>query len=442
MTGQPAVSKRYLLDTNVLLHDPKALTSFEENTVLLPIYVIEEIDRFKKQLSRLGENARSISRFLDGLRQKGSLSQGVPLDTGGRLRVVFESDDPEEWMSGFDGSVDNAILRIARRLQTEPGVPLILVTKDVNLRIKADALGITAEDYQTDRVRLDELYSGHVEMDLSPNAIEHFRAEGELPLPEGEFFPNQYAMLRDSEDTGRTVLARIDTLGHRLVALIDTGSGVQGIRPRNKEQYYALDALLDPSILLVTIMGKAGTGKTLLALAAGLEQVLAQAPYRHLLISRPTFPMGKDIGYLPGSVEDKLNPWMQPIYDNLALLLEGRPEGNGAPRTADELVRRGVMAVEPLTHIRGRSIPQQFMLVDEAQNLTPLEVKTILTRVGEKTKLVLTGDPWQIDTPYIDSSTNGFNHVVHHFRDVPLAAHVELVKGERSKLAEFAANLL
>ncbi len=434
--------KRYLLDTNVLLHDPKALTSFEDNTVLLPIYVIEEIDRFKKQLSGLGENARSISRFLDGLRHRGSLSDGVTLETGGRLRVVFDPDDPERVIGSSDGGVDNAILKIARRLQTDPEMPVILVTKDVNLRIKADASGIQAEDYESDRVRLDELYTGQTELELPVEEIERFREAGELPLPEGEFFPNEYALLKDSADGSNTALARIDTQTGSLQALVEASHGVQGIRPRNKEQYYALDALLDPSIVLVTIMGKAGTGKTLLALAAGLEQVQARAPYLHLLISRPTFPMGKDIGYLPGSVEEKLNPWMQPIYDNLALLLEGRPTDNGAPRSADELIRRGVLAVEPLTHIRGRSIPQQFMLVDEAQNLTPLEVKTILTRVGEKTKLVLTGDPWQIDTPYIDSSSNGFNHVVHHFRDVPLAAHVELRKGERSKLAEYAANLL
>jgi PhoH-like ATPase len=434
------VKKRYLLDTNVLLHDPKALTSFQENAVLLPIYVIEEIDRFKKEHSRLGENARSISRFLDALRQMGHLAEGVPLENGGSLRVVFDPDDPQMIVSRANGAIDNEILKIAKRISAESDAPLILVTKDINLRIKADALGLTAEDYETDRVRLDELYTGQTEFELPAGEIETFRASGSLPLPPGEFFPNEYALLKDAADASNTALARIDTLSGRLQALIDVKEGVQGIRPRNKEQYFALDALLDPSIVLVTIMGKAGTGKTLLALAAGLELVLSAAPYRHLLVSRPTFPMGKDIGYLPGTVEEKLNPWMQPIYDNLALLLESR-DGDGA-RSIDELIRAGVLAVEPLTHIRGRSIPQRFMLVDEAQNLTPLEVKTILTRVGERTKLVLTGDPWQIDTPYIDSSTNGFNHVVHFFRDIPLAAHVSLRKGERSKLAEYAANLL
>lgn len=436
--------KRYLLDTNVLLHDPKALTSFEENDVLVPIYVIEEIDRFKRQLSRLGEHARRISRFLDDLRQRGRLAEGVALETGGTLRVVFDPDQPDHAVSGANGYVDTAILRIARRLRDDqPDTPLIVVTKDVNLRIRADALGLRAEDYESDRVSLEGLYTGQAELGVPAPDLARFRTEGELPLPEGEYHPNQYALLRDPTEPGNTALARIDTLAGRLRKLVDSGNGVQGIRPRNKEQYFALDALLDPSIVLVTIMGKAGTGKTLLALAAGLQQVMADGQYNHLLVSRPTFPMGKDIGYLPGSVEEKLNPWMQPIYDNLALLLEGDgAHGGRGGRTVEDLIRRGILAVEPLTHIRGRSIPQQFMLVDEAQNLTPLEVKTILTRVGDKTKLVLTGDPWQIDTPYIDSSTNGFNHVVHHFADVPLAAHVQLVKGERSKLAEYAANLL
>lgn len=436
------MTKRYLLDTNVLLHDPKALMAFEENTVLVPIYVIEEIDHFKRELTRLGENARWISRFLDGLRRDGPLSEGVTLATGGELRVVFDPEAPERGLSHRNGSVDNAILRIARRIRTDdPNTPLILVTKDVNLRIKADALGLAAEDYESDRVRLDELYSGQVEIEMSSQALAGFVETGEASLPDGAFSPNQYALLRDRDAATNTALARIDSNASRLKALVVEKDGVAGIRPRNKEQYFALDALLDPSIVLVTLMGKAGTGKTLLALAAGLEQSLLGKPYRHLLVSRPTFPMGKDIGYLPGSVTDKMNPWMQPIFDNLALLLEGRNDTT-ASHTVSELVRNGTLSVEPLTHIRGRSIPQQFMLVDEAQNLTPLEVKTILTRVGDHTKLVLTGDPWQIDTPYIDSSTNGFNHVVHHFRDIPLAAHVELRKGERSKLAEYAANLL
>lgn len=438
------MKKRYLLDTNVLLHDPKALVAFQDNDVVIPIYVIEEIDRFKKEMTRLGENARWISRYLDGLRQRGHLSEGVDLGDGsGSLRVVFDPEDPDRAIGRADGWVDTEILKIARHIQSEePDVPLIVVTKDVNLRIRADAMGLKAEDYETDRVSLDELYTGEDEIEVGPDAVEALREDGEIDLPEGEFHPNEYLLLRDRRSDGNTVLGRVDTLEGKIRSLVDASEGVQGVRPRNKEQYFALDALLDPSIVLVTIMGKAGTGKTLLALAAGLEQVLAKSVYRHLLVSRPTFPMGKDIGYLPGTVEEKLNPWMQPIYDNLAYLLEGPSQRVGGARSIVDLIDRGVLEVEPLTHIRGRSIPQQFMLVDEAQNLTPLEVKTILTRVGENTKLVLTGDPWQIDTPYIDSSTNGFNHVVNHFRDVPLAAHVTLRKGERSKLAEFAANLL
>ena len=272
--------------------------------------------------------------------------------------------------------------------------------------------------------------------------LDRFRAEGELALPEGDFFPNEYALLKDHADAANTALARIDPMGGWLRALIDVAEGVQGIRPRNKEQYFALDALLDPTIVLVTIMGKAGTGKTLLALAAGLEQVLEEddlpAP-AHLPADVPDgqghrLPAGLGRGEAePLDAADLRQPRAAP----------GRAGRRGtAPARSTTWFRRGALAVEPLTHIRGRSIPQQFMLVDEAQNLTPLEVKTILTRVGENTKLVLTGDPWQIDTPYIDSSTNGFNHVVSHFRTVPLAAHVELRKGERSKLAEYAANLL
>jgi PhoH-like ATPase len=436
------MKKRYLLDTNVLLHDPTALTAFQDNSVLVPIYVIEEIDRFKKQLTRLGENARWISRFLDGLRARGRLSEGVVLDTGGRLRVVFDPDDPQRVIARSDGWVDNEILKIARRIQDDaPDTPLILVTKDVNLRIKADAMGLVAEDFETDRVNLDELYSGHTEIGLEADDLERFRAEGDLELPAGDFFPNEYALLKDPQDPANTALGRIDPVGGRLRALIDVADGVQGIRPRNKEQYFALDALLDPTIVLVTIMGKAGTGKTLLALAAGLDQVLGRPTYRHLLISRPTFPMGKDIGYLPGSVEEKLNPWMQPIFDNLEYIFStGRRLGHS--RSWNELVASGTIEVEPLTYIRGRSLPNQFLVVDEAQNLTPHEVKTIITRCGAETKIVLTGDPYQIDNPYVDAASNGLSIVAERFKGDPIAGHVTLVKGERSDLAERATQLL
>lgn len=429
-----------MLDTNVLLHDPGALLSFEDNTVVVPIYVIEEIDTFKKQLSELGRNAREVSRRLDEYRRLGQLSRGVPLENGGHLRVIL---DPQS--NTFDGgsrSVDDALLRIAKTLQAgEPDVPVILVTKDTNLRIKADALELAAEDFEADQVRLSEISSRQREMKVDSSVIEDFLKTGTMAIPPGEFEPNTYLNLLDSKDGGRSVLARVnlrDGVVQRLKPLRDE---VFGLKPHNREQYFALDALMDDEIKLVTLMGKAGSGKTLLALAAGLHKTRNEGTYLKMLVSRPIFPLGRDVGYLPGRIEEKLDPWMQPIYDNLEFLLESQ-QGKKHPPSIDKLMSTGILGIEPLTYIRGRSMPNQFILVDEAQNLTPLEVKTIVSRVGEGTKIVLTGDPTQIDNPYVDAASNGFNHLVQRFRGVPLAAHVELVKGERSALAELASDIL
>ncbi|MDZ4803683.1 MAG: PhoH family protein [Candidatus Eisenbacteria bacterium] len=434
------MKKNYVLDTNVLLHDPGALLSFEDNTVVVPIYVIEEIDTFKKQLSELGRNAREVSRRLDEYRRLGQLSRGVPLENGGHLRVIL---DPQS--NTFDGgsrSVDDALLRIAKTLQAgEPDVPVILVTKDTNLRIKADALELAAEDFEADQVRLSEISSRQREMKVDSSVIEDFLKTGTMAIPPGEFEPNTYLNLLDSKDGGRSVLARVnlrDGVVQRLKPLRDE---VFGLKPHNREQYFALDALMDDEIKLVTLMGKAGSGKTLLALAAGLHKTRNEGTYLKMLVSRPIFPLGRDVGYLPGRIEEKLDPWMQPIYDNLEFLLESQ-QGKKHPPSIDKLMSTGILGIEPLTYIRGRSMPNQFILVDEAQNLTPLEVKTIVSRVGEGTKIVLTGDPTQIDNPYVDAASNGFNHLVQRFRGVPLAAHVELVKGERSALAELASDIL
>ena len=438
-TRQGPLKKRYILDTNVLLHDPNSLTSFQDNDVLLPIDVIEEIDHFKKAQNELGQNARAVSRYLDGKRKLGKLSEGVPLESGGILRIIFNG---HEGGPALPGLADNHILAAALRLREEqPQVPLVLITKDINLRIKADAMGIKAEDYEADRVRLTDLYTGEVELQVSDQQLEQFRESGELILEADSFAPNEYVLLLGPGGRPQSALARVDPLGGKLVRLFEVAGGVCGIRPRNKEQYYALDCLLDDRLHLVTLMGKAGTGKTLLALAAGLQRVLEAHSYKRLLVSRPIFPMGKDIGFLPGSLEEKLTPWMQPLFDNIELLAD-RVQLGRHRASYRELLRSGALALEPLTYIRGRSIPHQYIIIDEAQNLTPLEVKTILTRVGHDSKIVLTGDPFQIDHPYIDSSSNGFNTVVNRFRSEPIAAHVNLLKGERSDLAELAANLL
>ena len=438
--------KHYILDTNVLLHDPQSMLSFQDNDVIIPIGVIEEIDHFKKQLSELGQSARAVSRQLDTLRQQGRLSEGVLLSHGGTLRVMLQPAHFDE-LPGLTGEsqVDTSILQMASALRrAHPEVPVVVVTKDINLRIKADALNLRAEDYETDRVMLGDLYTGTLEATIASGVLEELAKRRHIPLPQDlppPVFPNEYITLTDQANPKLTQLGRLNLPGQQVVPLHELAGGLMHIRARNREQYFAFDAMLTESIEVVTLMGKAGTGKTLLAIAAGLHKVLVEKRYKRLLIGRPTMPMGKDIGYLPGSLEEKMHPWMQPVMDCLELLLE-RGGSIGKYHTVRELMDSDRLALEPLTFIRGRSIPAQFVIIDEAQNLTPLEVKTILTRVGENTKIVFTGDPYQIDNPYVDSATNGFNTIVNKFRAEPLAAHINLVKGERSGLAERAANLL
>jgi PhoH-like ATPase len=433
--------KNYILDTNVLLHDPNSLVNFKENTVLVPIEVIEEIDRFKRESTELGRNARTVSRMLDGFRGEGSLSAGVELPNGGKLMIAFQKNPHADNTFAKD-SVDNRILSLAAYIQkTHPKSATILVSKDINLRIKADALGVLAEDYETDRVFITDLYTGMVELAVSPDKIAAFRAKGELALDSGKtYFPNEYCTLTDESNPKKTALGKVDPTGTKLIPILDCREGVWGIKPRNREQQFALDALLDDRIKLVSLMGKAGTGKTLVAMAAGLKRVVNDREFRRLVVARPTISMGKELGFLPGSLEEKLAPWMQPIHDALEMLSDLNM-GHDHRRAAD-LMRSGSIVVEALSYIRGRSIANQFMIIDESQNLTPLEAKTIVTRVGNGTKLIFTGDPYQIDNPYVDSSSNGFNYVVSRFRDQAIAAHIELQKGERSELAELAANIL
>lgn len=435
--------KNYILDTNVLLHDPNSILNFEDNHVLIPIEVIEEIDRFKRDSSERGQNARSVSRMLDDLRKRGSLSEGVKLDNGGRLKIIFR-DEKSHGASNGNGkmTVDSRIVALAQQIQKSSSRrKTVLISKDINLRLKADALGLAAEDYETDRVSVTDLYSGMFELMLPETEIAAFRANGELPLKKtGKYWPNEFCTLIEDANPKRTALAKVDPTGTKLIPIVDCREGIYGIRPRNREQHFAFDALLDERIKLVTLMGKAGTGKTLLAMAAGLKRTVLDREYRRLVVARPTVSMGKELGFLPGSLEEKLNPWMQPIHDALEMLGDLNM-GHDSRRTTD-LMRNGSIVVEALSYIRGRSIAHQFMIIDEAQNLTPLEVKTIITRVGNGTKIVFTGDPWQIDNPYVDSSSNGFNYIVSRFRRHAIAAHVEMQKGERSELAELAANIL
>ena len=441
------MKKKFVIDTNVILSNPSAIFSFEDNDVYVPISVIEELDTFKKSLSETGRNARSFSRILDELRLRGSLNTGISLFPDkpkfGKIFVCLESD-LSLLPSHFEKKTDNLILSVALLLQEGSKEPVVLITRDSNLRIKADALKIKVEDFQGDKVDIDELYTGIIEFEVPESVINKFTSDGVVRLDE-ELLPNQYVILRNESHPSQLVYGRYHQ-GTKNVKMVEYSGKdlIWGICPRNLEQNFAMDLLLDDSIKLVTIIGTAGTGKTLLAIAAGLEKTTDEGIYQKLLVSRPVFPLGKDVGFLPGTLEEKLNPWMQPIFDNLELLLNGLNQSRQkrAMQTYHELIDQGILEVEPLTYIRGRSIPNQFFIVDEAQNLTPHEIKTILTRAGENTKIILTGDPYQIDNPYIDAASNGLTYVVERFKNQPIAGHISLIKGERSPLATISANIL
>jgi PhoH-like ATPase len=435
--------KHFVLDTNILLHDPRAITQFADNEVVIPIFVIEEIDNFKKDASELGRNAREVARLLDGLRAEGArLSDGAPLPNGGRLRVASAARSVPTTLRESQ-IADYLILMVALDVRdANKGEPTIFVTKDVNLRIRADSLGLTSMDFEAERIDIDELYSGMIELPVSGADVDTFYSQNTLDLSESTLKANQYVLLRDRENASHSALGRFDGTTRKLVPLRKIKEGIWGIRPRNKEQHCALDLLLADDVKLVTLVGKAGTGKTMLAIAAGLQKVVEEQLYSKMLVARPIFPLGRDVGFLPGDIEEKLNPWMQPIYDNVEYLMGLSKSERKSGRSYQELIDMGFIEIEPLTYIRGRSIPNQFIIIDEAQNLTPHEVKTIITRVGEQTKIILTGDPYQIDNPYVDATSNGLTTVVERFKGEAMAGHVTLSKGERSALAELASNIL
>lgn len=438
------MKKTFILDTNVLLHDPRSMFSFSDNNIIIPIYAVEEIDTFKKELSELGQNARQVSRYLDELRSSGSLAEGVTLESGGTLRVATSGRQlPPEITS--DRGQDSRILAVAfdaqERLRDKQQV--VLITQDTNLRIRSDAIGIRAENFEPEPTSIDELYTGYTDVEIEREQIDQFYKTGAVRMPELKLFNNQFVILKDSSNPSHSALSRLIPESVALESIIKPNHDVWGITARNKEQVFALDLLLDDNIQLVTLVGKAGTGKTLLAIAAGLHLVADERKYQRLLVSRPIFPLGRDLGYLPGTVEEKLNPWMQPIFDNVELLMSrSHFSRQHNKRSYQELIDLDLLQIEPLTYIRGRSIASQFLIVDEAQNLTPHEIKTIVSRAGEGTKIVLTGDPYQIDHPYVDSTNNGLVHAVNRFKNQALFGHIRLKKGERSVLAEAAANLL
>ena len=435
------LKQQIVVDTNVILFDSLAITKFKNADIYIPFVVLEEVDRFKKDLGEIGRNARQFSRFIDILRSEGSLADGVGIkESTSKVHITTDKNLCPLPTELQDNTADNKILGTAMSLQ-KSGHPVELITKDVNLRIKADLFGIRARDYEPGNTDPQEgMYLGTKEIHLSPKVIDSFYKEKSLKLGDvGTLYANQYILLKDKSNPYHSAIGRYSHSEKKVVSLIHPIESIWGILPRNVEQSFAMDGLLNDDILFVSLVGKAGTGKTLLALAAGLYKTLDEGRFQRLLVSRPIFPMGHDIGYLPGDVEQKLNPWMQPIFDNVEFLMGSNKKAAGR---AKELINQGMINIEPLTYIRGRSIPNQYLIVDEAQNLTPHEIKTIVTRAGQGTKVVLTGDTYQIDNPYVDSANSGLTYAVEKFKEEEMAAHVSMKRGERSKLAELAANIL
>ncbi len=461
--GNNKSRKHFVLDTNVLLHNAGSIFKFNEHEVVIPLAVIEELDGFKKGNDEVGRNARQVTRALDRLRSQGALFEGVVWnEQGGSIRIARCMASPDFVLDL--GKADNRILAVAQELHAS-GLHTTFISKDINARVKSDALGIPAEDFEHDHVAADFLHAGYVVARVPGELIDELYDERQVRIerlmefvartPDDaheikiEAVANQFIMLIDEGDEHHTGLARM--LADTGVAIPVTGprKPVYGVMGRNVQQTMALELLLDDDVKIVTLTGPAGTGKTLLALACGLHKTIKEERFDKLLTARPIMPLGRDIGYLPGDKDEKLAMWMQPIFDNISYLLstrgshtDERPESRTAEQRLDQLMATGRVVLEPLTYIRGRSIPHQFMIVDEAQNLSPHEIKTIVSRVGDGTKIVLCGDVLQIDNPYLDAQSNGLAHCIERMKGQRIAGHVSLSKTERSHLASLAAEIL
>lgn len=456
------MKKTYVLDTNVLLSDPNCIHSFEDNDLIIPVLVLEELDKHKVRSDEVGRNARQVARLLDSLRPEGNFNEGIPLRGGGRLKILSSKNDPRNYLPTeltLSSSVDNMIIGFMLEHKDDE---MILVSKDINVRIKCDALGLRCQDYLSLRVsnNLEDIYSGVRVINVGDELVDRFYADETINVSEicnDGLYPNQIVVLKSLDSSGNTKKSALGRCYNGdTVKPLAKYDDVFGLKPRNKEQIFSMDLLMDPSIKLVTITGKAGNGKTILAIAAGLEQLntMGSTPrYQKLVISRPVQPVGRDIGFLPGTLQEKMEPWIAPIKDNLEFLLGTNKRSIGRKKSTSEkslssdpylelLQSKGLIEVEAISFIRGRSIPNSFIIIDEAQNLSVHELKTIITRAGEGTKVILTGDIEQIDNVDVDTFTNGLTYAVEKFKEYPLAAHVTLLKGERSELATLASKIL
>tara|TARA_R110000824_G_scaffold24884_20_gene87186 strand:+ start:3241 stop:4548 length:1308 start_codon:yes stop_codon:yes gene_type:complete len=435
------MKKIYVLDTNVFLTDANSIFAYEKSDIVIPLKVLDEIDKHKKRQDGVGLNARATIRILDSLREKGNIHKGVRLND--HLGLVSVKDyDPNDLPPGFDlASADNQIIGTAITIKKSlDRKKVVVVSRDINMRVKCDALAIPCEDFVTGQVvnSTEELFTGLTSHLVDDQTIDRFYSNEDIILEkdEVELFPNQYLMLVSSSNDKKTALAKFSGYASPLTRIRERKDGVWKVKPRNKEQMFAMELLMDPTIPIVSLIGTAGGGKTMLALAAGLEQTLENKIYNKLVVSRPIQSVGKDLGFLPGTLEEKMRPWLMPVQDNLEFLM------GGSKQTMEMMFENGTIEIEALSYIRGRSISNAFIVIDECQNLTTHEIKTIMTRVGEGTKIILTGDVEQIDNVYLDSTSNGLSYVIERFKDQELAGHMTLKKGERSKTATLAAKIL
>ena len=433
------MKKTYILDTNVLIHDPLSFTKFDDNTVVIPISVLQELDTFKTAGDERGKSARVVSRRLDEYRVKGKLNVGVKLENGGILKIELDHQQvlpPEFKLNEMDDRILNSAFWLAKEKNN-----VVLVTKDINLRLKSDAVGIKAEDYEAGKVKVDDLYPGLEPREVSSAVIDKFYKDKSVKNEAEDLAPNEFVIFRAKEDPKKTAIGRCDPSDVSVIRALNPEPSPWGIRPLNKEQRCAMELLLDDNVKLVTLIGTAGTGKTLISLACGLQKAVDDNLYKRLVICRSVVPVGHDIGFLPGTKEEKLSTWMGAIYDNLEIIMDKRHQEDSMQKF-EYLLQNEKIEIASVSHIRGRSLPKQYMLVDDAQNLSPHEIKTILSRAGEGTKVVVTGDPYQIDNPYLDIASNGLTYIVDRMKGQKLYGHLTFTKTERSQLASLVAELL
>lgn len=428
------IRKLFVIDTSVLIYHEDSIHAFPNQDVVIPIEVLEEIDGLKNRPDKVGNSARYINRFLDDLRNSGSLSDGVLLENGQRISVSLDSD-LSIIPGGLDDTRDNRILSVAAYLKRE-GLDPIFISRDINLRVKCDSLGISSESYHKDKavVNRRDAYTGVKVIHLSPSQISNFYENNAIDYDEKELMPNEYVVLKGGSQSALAVHKSGEL--RRLRNTFKGNFDVVGISPRNKEQTFALEMLLDPDVHMATLTGRAGCGKTILATAAAIH-MLKEGRYDKIVLSRPIQSLSGDLGYLPGTKYEKMEPWIQPVIDNLKLIFKSNGDSY-----LEMMMESGAIEVEALTYIRGRSLPRTIFILDEAQNITYAEAKAVITRMGEDSKLILLGDLEQIDAPHLDSTTCGLGAVVEKFRDFGLSGHITLLKGERSPLAAYAAKIL